>query len=286
MSKFSEPIPDGLVIREAGEWVKSKLDRVSRYIDLFETSMRDKWKYRCYIDLLSGCGKNKIRNTNEIVLGSPLIALQAKFPFTHYIFNELNKIYFDALSQRVEEYQQILSIELHNCDCNLIVDDVVNRINQLPKLSLNLAFIDPQGLDVRWDSIEKLARINKLDLLIFYPEEAINRNIKQFCDSDNDCKMDDFFGDRGWRKIYHNLSKSNSLRFKHRHLIDHYKNNLKKLGYVDFSNDHITEEEPLVVSTKTKAPLYRLIFASKHKIGSKFWKEIVKKDISGQKSLF
>jgi len=33
-------------MREAGAWAKEKLDYLKRYIDVFETSMRQKWSIR------------------------------------------------------------------------------------------------------------------------------------------------------------------------------------------------------------------------------------------------
>jgi hypothetical protein len=55
------PEDDGLPMRESGPWAQEKLDYLKRYIDVFETSMRQKWASRNYVDLLSGPGKIRIR---------------------------------------------------------------------------------------------------------------------------------------------------------------------------------------------------------------------------------
>ncbi len=53
MDKYLLPEDDGLLARESGEWVKEKLFYVQRYIDIFETAMRQKsWRRRVCIDLL------------------------------------------------------------------------------------------------------------------------------------------------------------------------------------------------------------------------------------------
>lgn len=285
MSKFIEQVNDGGVLRSSGEWVKFKLDYLNRYLNIFENSMKDKWPIRIYIDILAGSGKNRLRKSDEILFGSPLLSLMTTPQFSYYIFNEFDSKTFNSLKTRIDAYPTSSEIFLFNEDCNQIVDDVVNIINGFKGNSLNFAFIDPEGLNVKWSTIEKLATQKRMDLLFYYPEEALNRNIKKLCLTPSWCKIDDFFGDDEWRRIFINLESKNNLKLLHRKLMDHLKNKLVKLGYVDFSDDHIHEEEPLMKSSKN-APLYRLIFASKHALGVTFWKKIVQKDCTGQKRLF
>lgn len=238
-----------------------------------------------FVDILAGSGKNRLRKSDEILFGSPLLSLNTTPQFSHYIFNEFNSETFNSLKSRIDAFSTSSKIYLFNEDCNQIVDEVVNIINGFKGNSLNFAFVDPEGLEVKWGTIEKLAKQRRMDLLFFYPEEALNRNIKKFCFTPSWCKIDDFFGDDEWRKIYIDLESKNNLKLLHRKLMDHLKDKLVKLGYVDFSDNHIHEEEPLMKSSKN-APLYRLIFSSKHALGAAFWKKIIQKDYSGQKSLF
>jgi hypothetical protein len=46
--------------------------------------------------------------------------------------------------------------------------------------------------------------------------------------------------------------------------MDHYKANLQKLGYEEVLRDDEVGDEPLIRNAKKNAPLYRLLFASKH----------------------
>ena len=71
MRNHLEPRSDGLPLRPSGKWALEKLDYLKRYIDVFETSMRNKWKIRNYVDLLAGPGKIWVRETGEVALGSP-----------------------------------------------------------------------------------------------------------------------------------------------------------------------------------------------------------------------
>ncbi len=41
MHSYMQPQEDGLPMRSSGPWVAEKLDYLERYINIFETSMRD-----------------------------------------------------------------------------------------------------------------------------------------------------------------------------------------------------------------------------------------------------
>ena len=96
--------------------------------------------------------------------------------------------------------------------------------------------------------------------------------------------MDRFFGDRDWRKT-HKRYHDKEEQFIHRRLMDHYKEKLQHLGYKEVLRDDEVGSEPLIRNAKTKAPLYRLLFASKHPLGQKFWHEVTRRDVHGQAHL-
>src|SRR3712207_4527370 len=87
MGNYLLPEDDGLPARNSGLWVTEKLHYLKNYIDIFETSMRNKpWRQRTYIDLFAGPGKCIIQETGEFYLGSPLLAITTEHPFTDYFF--------------------------------------------------------------------------------------------------------------------------------------------------------------------------------------------------------
>ena len=87
MNIYLKPEDDGLLMRKSGPWAVIKLDYLSRYINIFETSMRSKpWRKRHFIDLFSGPGKCFVPENKKIFLGSPLIALTTSHPFTDYFY--------------------------------------------------------------------------------------------------------------------------------------------------------------------------------------------------------
>ena len=125
-----------------------------------------------------------------------------------------------------------------------------------------------------------------MDLIIHYSQNGLTRNLKNCYDFQEETVIDRFFGDRKWRKIYQQWRYKDSLFGMHRELIDYYKANLQALGYVEVLRDDETGAEPLIRNSKRKAPLYRLLFASKHPLGHNFWQAVTRKDVYGQKRLF
>lgn len=294
MDKYLLPEDDGLPARGSGEWVKEKLFYIQRYIDIFETAMRQKsWRRRIYIDLFAGPGKCIIRGTNEYLLGSPLLALRTQYPFTDYYFGDLEQHNIEYLVER-SKGSKVTQNHIHPLigDANLKVKQVVEDIKQSDKpfiqgvgSCLNLAFLDPEGLELEWATVEALGEMKTMDLIIHYSQSGLTRNLDRYFEMGEDTVIDRFFGDRNCRNVYKDALLRRETVGTHRMLIDYYKAKLAKLGYVVINDRQQTVREPLIRNTETHAPLYRLVFASKHPLGNKIWNEVTSKNFYGQHNL-
>jgi len=291
MDKYFLPVDDGLLARESGEWVKEKLFYVKRYIDVFEVAMRDKqWRKRIFIDLFSGPGKCIVRDTNEYLLGSPILALDTQHPFTDYYFVDMDAQNIDNLRMRSNAFTKAASqVNFLVGDANELVNKITDDIAGFDKRfvqgllpCLNLAFLDPEGLELEWKTVETLARMKRMDLIIHYSQNGLTRNLDRCYLSEEETVIDKFFGDRNWRDVYKKVSGKRETIGVHRALIDYYKSKLRDLGYVAINDSEEVVREPLIRNTKRNAPLYRLIFASKHPLGNKIWNEVTKIDVYGQ----
>lgn len=289
VEKFLQSEDDGLPMRKAGNWVAVKLDYVARYIDIFETAMRTKWPTRNYIDLFAGPGKCRVRQTGEVLLGSPLLALTTEHPFTGYFFVDRDPNQLSALQKRSRASTFHDRIQFSCGDSNVVVQEIAATILASDRRqhggtpsSLNLALLDQEGLELQWETIATLARVPKMDLIIYYPQMGIARYIKIAFQSEDETAVDRFFGDTEWRKIYQ--AQRGGL-WLHRRLIDHYKKKLQGLGYTHVFQGDEHGYEPLIRNQGKNAPLYRLLFASKHALGHKFWREVIKRDVYGQRQL-
>jgi three-Cys-motif partner protein len=289
MQEYLETENDGLIMRSSGSWALEKLDYLQRYINAFVISMHDKpWRAMHYIDLFAGPGKCRVRDSDETYLGSPIIALKAPHSFTRYYFVDLEPDNISALRERCSVSPFADRVRYLVGDSNQVVHEVAASISTIDQefiprqwSSLNLAFLDPAGIDLYWETVEILAQINRMDLVIHYPQMGLSRFMPKAFDSPEENKVDLFFGGREWRKIYRKWRTRTGL---HRKLIDYYKEKLHRLGYEEVLRGD--EPEPLMRSEKRKAPLYRLIFASKHPLGHDFWRAVTKRDVYGQQRFF
>jgi three-Cys-motif partner protein len=278
---------DGLLLRKSGAWAAAKLDYLCRYLNIFTTSMRGKpWKGLHFIDLFSGPGKCQIRNTGQVILGSPLLATTLTYPFSRYFFVDSDSIAIDTLKTRCSQAGIESSIFYQTGDSNQVVKSIVRQIKAIDQQyikgkwsSLNLAFLDPEGFELEWNTVATLAEVHRMDLIIYYPQMGLSREIPKNYQNPEFTKIDTYFGGMEWRNIYmkYQVGQIHNL---HRSLMDLYESKLKSVGYIE-----IKENEPLMRNTDRNAPLYRLIFASKNPLGNKFWEQVTSRDIHGQSRL-
>src|SRR5262249_51164371 len=136
-------------------------------VRLFATGMKFKWEKRVYVDLYSGSGIGKLRGTGKLVMGSPLIALNATDPFDLYIFCEVDERKLDALKQRAEKIAPKQKIEYVLGDCNAVADKICSLIPRASPGSkvLSLCFVDPYDIGIRFSTITKLS-VRFIDFLV------------------------------------------------------------------------------------------------------------------------
>jgi len=258
---------DGLIIRCVGVWSEAKHYYLKRYLGTFTKAMRKKWKNICFIDLFAGPGKCRVRNTGQEIEGSPLIALNIRYPFSKYFFVDLSEEAIEGLTLRLQNHQHYNAVTIKQGDANEQVQCIINNI---PEKSLSIAFIDPTGLHFKFPSLKKLTT-RRIDLIYTFPTGmALSRNIAKFLKSTH-CVLDDVIGDKEWRQYK-----------TERGIIKYFKGRLQSLGYVAVKSG----DEIPIRSADKKLPLYSLLFASKHKLGHKFWNEIGKINHRGQRRLF
>lgn len=285
MDAFLKPQEDGLPVRPAKTWAAEKLDYLARYIAMFTNSMRNlSWRALNYIDLFSGPGKCQEEN-GDVLLGSPLLALTAPRPFDMHFFVDLEPDNIQALRQRCQFSPYADRVRYFTVDCNIAVRHITGEIRRLDSCylqgqwsCLNLAFLDPEGLEVRWETVETLAQL-RTDLIIHYSQMGLQRYMPVAVEDQEDTSIDHFFGTRVWRDIYRKYYGQPGL---YSELLNFYQRNLCDLGYK--GKDEVGRI-PLMRNTKN-APLYYLVYASKSELGKKFWREVTSRDVYGQQYLF
>ena len=275
---------DGLIARPARIWTREKLRYLQKYAQAFMTAMAPKrsqglWEQLEYIDLLCGPRLSVVRDTKEEFDGSPLIALKIKPAFDHLHFADLNRENMAALESRVST-KDAARVSFRVGDCNVLVDEVFNRISNR---SLCLAFIDPEGFEVDFKTLAKLAK-KRVDLLyLFASGIGIRRNLKNELSVANS-RLDKWWGDKGWRDLP--AAKWASGKFTEeppekvlQSFVSAFR---KKVGNAGFQ---FQDEEVLPFSNTKNAQMYHLLYFSHDKTGLTIWNNIKKIAPGGQRSL-
>jgi len=266
------PVPDdGLVTNPIGPWAEEKYRYVGMYAEMFATGMKNKWPRRLYLDLFSGPGYSRVRDTGRVVLGSPMIALSLPDPFDEYVFSDESPEALDALRIRVAGLDQQLPVTYIPGDANVAVARIVTVVSATPsKSTLSFCFLDPYKLNIHFQTVERIAEGRAVDFLILLALYIdANRNIQWYVGDDNPT-IDLFLGDHTWRPRWKTaeLAGDSIVKF----LANEYSARMGQIGYLT-----MTLEDMVKVSTRDKRlPLYYLAFFSKHAKGLEFWRAVRK----------
>ena len=152
-------------------------------------------------------------------------------------------------------------------DCN---DEIDRLTAAVPPRGLNLALIDPFGVSpLRFDTLAKLARFERMDILLHFPTNDLVRNLRQHAD-----RITTFLGTQTWKDRV--TDPKDVLK-----LLDVLREQLLPFGYQKAE----VRYEPLLKNTKN-APLYHLVLVAKHGLAEKIWRSVIRTEGSGQKRLW
>ena len=176
---------------EAHDWTVLKLIALQYWVDVYTKIIPRYKRNYWYLDLLAGSGTNYIKETGDIVVGSSIIAyLFAHQPFSKYILIELDKTRCKALRRRLISLG-IKNLEIYPDNCNRVIEGLNIDVDHY------LAFIDCQGLDVKWKIMEKLLR-KPGDIILLFQTMEIRRTLGRAKELGMEKALTDFYGDKSW----------------------------------------------------------------------------------------
>ncbi len=150
------------VTRYWGFWTRGKLELLRRYLDAFTTTTKNKATERLYLDIFGGQPENRDRLTYDLLDGSARIALSIDDPpFTRLRFLELDP-YATRLRTALEQDFSGRDFEVIAGDCNTTIHTTLQELAHL-SWAPTFAFVDPNGPDTHWSSIEALANFKRKD---------------------------------------------------------------------------------------------------------------------------
>ena len=195
---------------EKGPWVFMKLLLVAMYIDIY-TNIAKKWFNRIvYIDLFSGPGFNRVEKLDELLAGSPLLAQimpRVLKSGEDKAFDEM--LLFDIDEENCETLRRVVHGNALVVCCDANSEDAVTLIMatmQREPRSHYLAFVDPEGTQVKWSTLEVLFELDG-DLIINYPYSGVARLVGGYHGTEGSAKesigqkLTEFFGTQEWIEI-------------------------------------------------------------------------------------
>jgi three-Cys-motif partner protein len=258
---------DGRPTQAAGEWTIEKYRRMGYYADLFSTGMKNLWGRRVYVDLYAGAGYTRINATEDIILGSPLIAMTIRDRFDRYILCDKNPESIEALEARVKKHAPDADVEYVTGDVNECVDEVVGCIPTTtnPRDVLTFCFVDPYDISIAFGTIRKLAVGRDVDFLTLL---ALGMDARRNVGLHPE-RIDSFLGDDEWRRRW-KIAEVRQTPFNYL-LAKEYSERMQRLGYLP-----TRPEDMCSVKSDKNAPLYYLALFSRAQAALKFWKEVQK----------
>lgn len=98
------------------------------YVSLFSTAMKNHWPQRAYVGLYSGAGRARVAETGKIVVTTALSAVQARYPFTKYIFVDNNPRCIEALEARIQALETNVDVSFIEKDVSEAVPEVIRAM--------------------------------------------------------------------------------------------------------------------------------------------------------------
>lgn len=256
------------VKRPGRPWAREKLEFLRYYLGgtghrgggFMAATKRAGQRY--YIDLFAGPGQ-LVMDNGEILDGSPLIAAKATPSFTRMFWVDTDPKNAASLRAYRDDYPE-RRIDVCEGDANIVVDAI---LDDLPSVFPILAFIDPEGSETDWVTIEKVAAHKplprkKIELFLLFPSDT---GIIRFFPRDpakmvHHDKLDRMMPSReGWRALDARRNEVSPAEFR-RLLLKEYVDGLKRLGY-----RHVPD--PRLVRGPDGRPRYFMVFATDSGVG-------------------
>ncbi len=274
------------MIATVGPWARDKLDKLGRYLEYYTTVLKkQKWR-TIYVDAFAGGGVAAVRKRPttgvplldevvdvepdqvEFLDGSPRVALELNNPFSRYVFIEPDPKRVAELEQLVADYGDTRTINVLKMEAADGIRWVVGR-NITKKTHRGVAFLDPFGACLEWESVEALAKLGMFEVVINF---ALNMAIQRMLPNDANIQqswsdtLDRYFGTHAWfDEVYFRetglfgdgvLKKRDDYSDR---LLGLYRRRLESaFGFVSM---------PRLIRNTRNVPLYYLLWAGPHKKG-------------------
>jgi three-Cys-motif partner protein len=209
-----------------GSWTEQKLDILKKYLDAYNTALKNKPFKRVYIDAFAGTGYRQQRKkeyevkgffeefeqdeSKEFLKGSAKLALESKPAFHRYIFIESDKKKINELKKLQGQHSEKSDkIEIIKSDANEFIQNYCDKEDW--KNTRAVLFLDPFATQVEWTTIEAVAKTKAIDVWILFPLMAINRLLAKDAHKVSYGRLNRIFGTKNWFECFYQTQTLNNI---------------------------------------------------------------------------
>jgi three-Cys-motif partner protein len=198
--------------RFGSDHTNKKLETVQKYLSAFTTALKKKNFELIYFDACAGSGSSTPKSedkqgwmieADDITVGSAVRALGVTPAFDRYIFNDIKRANVKSLNEIVESDFKHLKdrVTLTQLDANEALINLCETVNW--RSSRAVVFLDPFGLQIKFATLERLARTQAVDVWYLVPVHGMSRQVKGdgTVIDDGGRSVDDALGYTGWRDV-------------------------------------------------------------------------------------
>ena len=298
----SEPIASW-----GGSWTEDKLDTFEKYVNAYLTIMnayRDKYNWKLvYFDGFAGSGSrindNGEDDSKELMLelfnqnlvkeddfavykGAAERVLEIKQRgFDYYFFIEKDKTSSQHLKVKLNRFKDQKQFDVRSEDANVEVNKMTSFLCNNRQYKA-LVLLDPFGMQVEWDSIQKMKGAN-IDLWILIPTGVIvNRLLDRKGELTHIEKLTSFFGkDEKYLRDYFYKKRTEQSLFGETTIIEKVNEPITKIAelYIEQLKTifkHVTTK-PMVLYNSRNTPIFHFAFASNNETAKNIAAQIIKK---------
>ena len=148
---------------QVGAWSELKLEILKKYATAYSTILTARKLHHIYVDAFAGAGQVIRKRTNELILGSPLNALQVQPSF-----REIHLIDLDQ--ERVAELRRHTSgmrhVYVQSGDANRLLLTQILPTIRYEDYRRALCILDPYGLHLDWNVIAAAAQMKTVEIFL------------------------------------------------------------------------------------------------------------------------
>lgn len=278
-----------------GDWTESKIEILVEYAKAYLTIMskyaaRHDWKL-LYFDGFAGSGEIKKGNdeNQKIIIGAAtrIVEIEIPRPFDLYYFVEKDPNNVKSLEIKLNKEKKS-NIHIINTDCNEKILAMSNFLKTpRGKKFKTLAYIDPYGMQLNWESIVSLQKLN-VDAWILIPTGmGVNRLLTTTGQISNAWleRLELFLGMERTEilKYFYDTIQVNTLFGMEDRV---YKKQKAIEKSAELYKERLGElfkfvSEPYVIKNKSNSIMFHFLMVSNNKTASKVANQIIKKYNNG-----